>query len=232
MLGSVSKLADKTFIIGFFVPAVLAFFAVGYIFQSVPVIGGIGAALASDKSFTDLTYLAVTVWFSALLLLGFNYDCYRMLEGYVPPFAWFPNMTARHRRTLLRLRKQHDDLIAAGERAKASRISWRLNKDYPPSESNVLPTLFGNRIRAFELYSNDLYGADGVTLWPRLSTILPAQVESAINDAQAQVNLMMNICVWLRFWRLAQRFALSSSGLRCHKPVHPTSLSWPSRWSF
>jgi hypothetical protein len=195
MLGSVSKLADKTFIIGFFVPVLLAFFAAAYIFQSIPVIGRISVALASDKGFTDLTYLAVTVWFLALLLLGFNYDCYRILEGYVAPFAWFPKMAERHRRTLLRLRKQHDELIASGERAKASRISWRLNRDYPPSEGNVLPTLFGNRIRAFELYPNDLYGADGVTLWPRLSTILPAQVESAINEAQAQVNFMMNICV-------------------------------------
>jgi hypothetical protein len=195
MFSSVSKLADKNFIIGFFVPALIAFLTVVYAFKSVTQIGALfGTIAASDKDFAQLTYVAAAVWVMALVLLIFNNAFYRILEGYTPPFAWFPKMIARHQAAYRSLRLRHDYLINAGNRAAASRITWKLNQDYPSTEGMMLPTRFGNRIRAFTLYPNDLYGADGATLWPRLLSVLPTQVVDSINDARAQMNCMMNVC--------------------------------------
>ena len=41
-----------------------------------------------DNPFENLTYVALTVWFVAVLLLTLNYTIYRVLEGYLPPFSW------------------------------------------------------------------------------------------------------------------------------------------------
>jgi hypothetical protein len=209
MLSSVSKLADKNFIIGFYVPALLAFLTLVYAFNAVPWVSSLSKTIAkSDKNFANLTYVAAAVWVLALILLICSHALYRVLEGYSPPFAWFPKMSARHRDELRRLRLRQDYLINDGDRVSASRVNWRLNTDYPPSEGFVLPTRFGNRIRAFELYPNKLYGADGVTLWPRLLTVLPASEISSINDARAQVNCMMNACYLALFVALATAIRL------------------------
>jgi hypothetical protein len=192
MLSSVSKLADKNFIIGFFIPALLAVMATSYVFRSIPWVASWFVAITSDKSFVELTYLAVAVWVLALLLLILNYELYRVLEGYTPPLSWLSGMVAKHRKKAGEMRARHDELIASGDRHGASKISWVLNKDYPLREDQFLPTRFGNRIRAFEMYSNDVYGADAVTLWTRLGMILPKQCLAVVDDARAEVNFMMN----------------------------------------
>lgn len=194
MLSSVSNLADKNFIIGFFVPALVLLFGMAGLFDAVPWVHALNGKIGSDTSFTDLTYLAFGVWFVALLLMVCNYTFYRILEGYTFPFSRIAAMTERHRIRRERLRERFKTLYAEEKATAASQTFRRLTQDYPPMKIDVLPTLFGNRIRAFEFYSNDLYGADGVTLWPRLLAVIGADFRAAIADAQAQVNCMMNLC--------------------------------------
>jgi hypothetical protein len=47
-----------------------------------------------------------------------------------------------------------------------------LDHNYPPFESYVMPTRFGNILRAAELYSSR-YGIDAVPLWPKLISAIP-----------------------------------------------------------
>lgn len=194
MISSVSKLADKNFIIGFFVPALVLLFGLAYLFNAVPWVQHLGEKIASDTSFADLTYLAFGVWLLALLLMICNLSFYRILEGYTYPFARFPAMADRHRLARQDLNDRFDVLYADEDYVAASVLKRRLVQDYPPLQYDVLPTLFGNRIRSFERYPNEIYGADGVTLWPRLITVVTSDFTAAIADAQAQVDCMMNLC--------------------------------------
>ena len=61
-----------------------------FLFDAVPWVQGLSAKIASDKSFTDLTYLAFSVWLLALILMVCNYSFYRILEGYVFPLSGMP----------------------------------------------------------------------------------------------------------------------------------------------
>jgi hypothetical protein len=78
-----------------------------------------------------------------------------------------------------------------------------------PAEQFLLPTQFGNRLRAFETYSYEVYGADAIPIWPRLSSVMPASCKTEIETARSQVNFFLNLSAlsWLlaiiSFGRLA-----------------------------
>jgi hypothetical protein len=169
-------------------------FGIAYLFNAVPWVQQLGEKISSDTTFADLTYLAAGVWALALFLMIWNLSLYRILEGYTYPFSHISAMAERHRLVRKELNDRFEKLYAEGNDSAASPLKRRLTLDYPPMQDDVLPTLFGNRIRAFERYSNEIYGADGVTLWPRLLTVVSKDFGEAIADAQAQVNCMMNLC--------------------------------------
>lgn len=67
------------------------------------------------------------------------------------------------------------------------RATW-----WPPKESSVLATDFGNAIKAFETYPKEIYGVDGVTLWAHLSMVMPKDVAEAIEQTRTQVDFLIN----------------------------------------
>src|ERR1019366_8978839 len=60
----------------------------------------------------------------------------------------------------------------------------------PPLESDILPTRFGNAIKAFEVYPRDIYGADGVVIWPRLTSVIPKTFGEQIQDIRSQIDFL------------------------------------------
>jgi hypothetical protein len=74
MLTSITKIVDKSFVVGFVVPVLLA--AVGIL------------AIVQTKNFANLTIIALLLWAAAILLLILNHHLYRVLEGYSGPFSW------------------------------------------------------------------------------------------------------------------------------------------------
>src|ERR1700737_1547884 len=98
MLSGLSKLADRNFIIGFFLPALLAVFAAVNAFPDVPWLSRAAAQVVSAKSLTDLTYFVLGVWTFALLLLVFNHSLYRLFEGYLAPISWLSFSRKWHQR--------------------------------------------------------------------------------------------------------------------------------------
>jgi len=69
-------------------------------------------------------------------------------------------------------------------------------RSMPSTMADVLPTDFGNAIRAFELYSRDIYGADGVWVWLRLGTVIPKDVVEQIQDSRTQIDFLINCCLY------------------------------------
>jgi hypothetical protein len=99
-----------------------------------------------------------------------------------------------------------DVLRRESETAETSRFDWPdhrsdlysklLNKyaqDYPDQIDDVLPTRFGNAIRAFEVYSGVIYGLEAIDGWPRLLAVIPADYRQMIEDAKAQVDFWVNL---------------------------------------
>jgi hypothetical protein len=56
-----------------------------------------------------------------------------------------------------------------------------------------MPTAFGNTIRAFEVYSRQVYGADAIAVWLRLAFVIGKEDAGYINGARAQVDCFVNV---------------------------------------
>jgi hypothetical protein len=83
------------------------------------------------------------------------------------------------------------------QRERLSRIKYDLVADldhnYPPSEAYIMPTRFGNILRAAELYSGR-YGIDAVALWTKLVSAIPDStgMMEKINEANNQCQFLLN----------------------------------------
>lgn len=61
----------------------------------------------------------------------------------------------------------------------------------PPGKAYVMPTQFGNILRASELYSQRRYKLDAVVVWPRLQGLLPKEFAESLRDAKADLDLLL-----------------------------------------
>jgi len=91
-------------------------------------------------------------------------------------------------------------------------LNWR---DYPTTEADMLPTLLGNRIRAFERYGNARYGLDLLVLWYEFVGVAGERVNDEVASARmaVEINLAGSVCfaglsfsnliplMWAQTWR-------------------------------
>jgi|SRR5215204_5236234 len=68
-----------------------------------------------------------------------------------------------------------------------------LAEEFPDEEKHVLPTRFGNRIRAFEIYSRERYGFEIIGGWERLADVIPNEYRSRIDEAKAITDFWLNL---------------------------------------
>lgn len=140
-------------------------------------------------------FAAVTL--AAFLLSAQLMGFLRFFEGY-----WddLPLGAALARRRKAHYRAKLSELLAADD---AATVYYR----YPPLLEKVMPTRFGNILRASEMHPNLRYGLDAVIAWPRLYTLLPASFTDSFAAAKSQMDLM---AVWTL---LSVAFALLGGGL-------------------
>jgi kumamolisin len=184
-----AKLLEKAFVLGYVLPAIAFLSALIALFGCPASV--CDATKPDTNPFAELTYAALAVYFVAVVLLVLNYGLYRFFEGYLPPLSWFGSLTAFHQ-----ARQQHCiDVIAALSQGdpRGNVLAWQLRKEYPPSSADVLPTAFGNAVRAFEVYPAEAYGVDSISAWPRLLTVISNDYQSLINDAKSTVDLAINL---------------------------------------
>jgi hypothetical protein len=196
MLSSVSKLADKPFVVGFLLPSLVFAVAVVNMFPMpcwlVPIINDVKV---SNNPFANLTYFVLAIWIIATVLLIVNYDAYQILEGYLPPMSWFGWCTQYHRARLVDLLKREQRYRDARDLDKASDLREHRLGVYPSEPDWILPTAFGNTLRSFETYSWDVYHADAVVLWPRLAAVVPKEFKTELENARSQVDFLVSLCV-------------------------------------
>lgn len=203
MFGELPKLLDRNYVVGFFLPAALLG---GFGWW---VLGLYGLApelkLATETDTIVKGSLAVAlVWLISILLMALNFAFYRMLEGYdasplKPLLPLARRRFAKGPRIALERQAAYEAAKAAGVKAAtppppehAAQL-YRAVEEYPDDLRWVLPTRFGNRMRAAEVYPRAVYGIDTVPLWPRLQGLLAPEFRDLMNSSKAQLDFCVNM---------------------------------------
>jgi hypothetical protein len=183
MLSTISKLADKTFIVD----------SVTY--------GGI-TSIKGDFSLGNALYLFLFVWSISITLMLMNQNLFQFIEGYKWPIPIIAKLLGsrelqRYRRKKTRLvelqrrwREAGDGFPNADQQEHDELLS-ELVTEFPSKEGLLLPTRFGNAIMAFEDYPRQVYGADSIPLWLHLNTVMPKDYQISIDDARANVTFLI-----------------------------------------
>jgi hypothetical protein len=225
MFSSLPKLADRTFVVGYLLPTLLFVCALAALFADQPLVRGLifGETQGWDKIFG----LVIAVWAAAVFLQFVNTYLIKFLEGYESPIKNWRSLKAEKQRAFDALDGRLNELwekinakveLSEAEKYEFQRKSIAFHRNFPSTRSRILPTRFGNAIRAFEQYGNEVYGADSVTLWSHLSTVVPKDFASAIGDARAQVDGLVNVLCFSALFalvalaRAAYSLALSARG--------------------
>jgi len=227
MLSSLPKLADRNFILGTFLPTM--FFAIAglFLFHDLGPVHEWIEALAG-KELEQAAYLLLGIWALAVVILMLNHPFYRFLEGYMFPGWLAEGLKARNRASLRRHLKEIQELynrwaeegrgFSPGDKARYRMLRYNLLKRMPTQESDVLPTRFGNAIKAFEVYPRDIYGADSITIWLRLTSVIPKAFDEKIEEIRSQINFHVNCCLY------SVLFALIAFGRAVYRGIHNTAL--------
>jgi hypothetical protein len=199
--GSLGKAVMSTFF-----PVVLFLFA---FYVGVLPLYPYGLEIFRPFEGLDPGWKALAFSFCAMLLTGvlFNMNTlvYRLFEGYPWRYSvlgrWCTErqvkrfkQASRCKSLLLvlveRLPEGSTQANTVGKRL--GDISRILEKSFPDDEDLVLPTRFGNVVRAFEVYPRRQYQMAAIELWPRLLAVVDATYSSVTNDAKTIVDFLLN----------------------------------------
>jgi hypothetical protein len=165
----------------------------------------VGQLTAEEKLLPDVAVLVLAVWVLAVLLLSANHGIYRMIEGYLWPVSSLGFLKQRQERLFSSLSDEYERLQGEWTSAVALGTQFPLSKQkrindlrlmlvsrFPTKLEEVKPTRFGNAIRAFEVYPREVYGADSISVWLRLASVIPKEFQALVDDARAQVDFFVN----------------------------------------
>lgn len=218
MFGELPKLFERNFAIGFLLP-ITTFLVISFNFlEKFGLLNTNLLNFLKQKTIVEITIIALFTWLWGILLLVFNRDLYRILEGYgrFNPFQMFKFIEKNRYLTLerkifkleikykeLRELKNQPDIESKLLRVLNTLAELKQKKvvRFPDDEAWLLPTAFGNTMRAFEVYSRVMYGLDAIPGWERLLTVVPKDYRALIDDAKAQTDF------WINWWFLSLLFA-------------------------
>jgi hypothetical protein len=117
--------------------------------------------------------------------------------------------------------------------------------DIPLDQNCLLPTRFGNILRASEMYPMEKYNLEGLTIWPKLYRILPGNFTRDLEEKNNQMMFMVNssflsyalsfFSLLLSFWWYcnhfyANFFLFPNSGNPYVKQATPLAQFSPTRY--
>jgi len=254
MFGELPELFNRNFAIGYYLP-VTVFVVINAVYADVY---GIMPGLLDFTNTSQVnvlvgtTILALISWLLSIILLGVNRELTRMLEGYgkFNPLRLFLKLqlTAYDKclKKIDELDNQYREYLKneceiPGEFiTKRNQAMWEMVERFPSRRNLVLPTSFGNTLRAFEIYSLDMYGIDAIPGWSRLIAVISKEYKEYIDDTKVFVDFWMNtfyLNIFLlieylilttifdkyRLWLLPILFALAiftSYGRACKVAIH------------
>lgn len=156
--------------------------------------------------------VALISLFVSLILATLSEALYRCLEGYSLPRYLKSRGIARNQRRREGLQNRVESSSEPLDVA-----SRREDLDvYPRLKAWVMPTEFGNILRAGESYGNTQYGIDVVLLWSSLESVAPTQIAESLDRARTIMNYYVGV-----FW-LSPAFVLASvlTAVIVQSPIH------------
>ena len=193
-LSDVAGVFTRFFIVGFFLPSFFALVALAQLSTSALLPDGFEAYSPA----TQILILGGVGLLLGLFLLGLHRPLVRLYEGY-------PLLKSRIglERPLVRLqRRTYDRLVEAkrGAREDADAetqargiAAWRqLDRYFPDDETRLLPTRFGNAIRAWEDYAYNRWGLDAIPFWAHVEPLLTEQEQQLHENARSDVAFFVN----------------------------------------
>lgn len=226
MFAKLPDLLGKNFVIGYLLPA-FAFVVLNYSIDDVYgfLPDNIALSYLAQRTLTEqITIIVLFSFVTGILLLIFNRDIIVLLEGYgkLNPFrllhGWQKSRFNKLQQDITEveekyyaLAKQNKD-VPLETQARYQELLTQRSRDYPDREEFVLPTAFGNTLRAFETYTREMYGADAIPIWTRLLAVIPKEYLQFIETAKTQVDF------WVNTWFMAILiFAIYLGNLICYQ---------------
>jgi hypothetical protein len=204
MFSELPKLFERNFAMAFLLPFVVFF----WLAVEVLSLFGLSKNLISFVQ-VDLAVRTVIVflvaWLGGILLLVTNQGLYRFLEGYEAwnPLRFFKRIEERRfERLINRIEVLNEKYakamtgkgeITPKELEKRTELLMEYAKRFPHKAEFLLPTPFGNTIRAFEVYSTVMYGLEAIDGWSRLLAVVPRDYRELIDNAKTDVDFWINI---------------------------------------
>lgn len=208
----------SNFLVASMVPSLALVIACLLVFD--PILNA-GAAFRDPQSTYGLVSFGLVVFvFTVIIgytLTALNTFILKMFEGYIIPFPlrfvyslrkrshWRKASDIRERREQLRneieeLQNQVDqrpDLFDELERKLGEYygIASNYQLSYPEDPNDILPTRFGNTLKAAENYPGERFGLDGVLFWPRLVHVIPSEYKMGIDAVRNELSFLVNMSI-------------------------------------
>jgi hypothetical protein len=182
------------------------------------------------------------------VILGFsmsslNTFIYKVFEGYYL-LERFPHSRRREQEKARQLRRQlrriEGKITRLKNQGKNERrlvaleeqryyVSSVYQSTFPPSKQAILPTRFGNILRAAENYPAIRYGIDAVPMWSRLIHVIPDKYYERVDRSNNQVAFLINCSLLSLILSLLNLLASSYQFLTfryvyVHQPLSPPLL--------
>ncbi len=191
-LTDVAGVFSRFFIVGFFLPSFFALVALAQLSTSAFLPDG----LEEYSGATQILILSGVGLLVGLFLLGLHRPILRLFEGY-------PVLRSRVAKPFVSLQRGAYAKLAEekrGARPEADAeaqsrgiAAWRrLDRYFPDDPSRLLPTRFGNVLRAWEDYSYNRWGLDAIPFWARVEPLLSEQEQRLHEDARTDVAFFVN----------------------------------------
>jgi hypothetical protein len=200
MFSELPKLFERNFAMAFFMPVAIFIGASQLILDAFQLTQALPTL--EFETLLGATVIVLVSWLGGILLLVTNRDMYRVMEGYgkYNPVRLIGRLQKRRFRKLNeKLDKLDDQFRELGsdfpvdKRSERNKIMKELAEHFPDDERWLLPTGFGNTLRAFETYPRVMYGVEAIDGWSRILAVVPEEYRSLIDNAKAHVDFWVNM---------------------------------------
>lgn len=189
VLDQVTGQLEKRFLLNAFFPTLL--FSMLIALVAVSCGPGLDEAIEwwGDQAGVVQVMLAIgavaAVFVAANVVAGSMLWIIRLFEGYAFPASLVAGMGRRYKFDRWNQRSP--------EEKKATRARF---PEHPTNESDVAPTRLGNILLSAEKYPQERYHVDSKRTWPRLYTLLPAELRAALEESRSSMELLLVVAFW------------------------------------
>jgi hypothetical protein len=173
----VTGVFSRSFVVGFFAPA---------FFWLAALKLALGERLLPEvlEPHTGKAFLVLgaAALLAALLLSGLERQVSRVLMGHYSLSVVGRWLISRHAKAYASCKAHAASQTASPERARARR---RLDEQFPHNPANLLPTRYGNAVRATRDYMRTRWGLREHAVWPRIQMLMSEQESEVRSEAKA-----------------------------------------------